>query len=261
MISLIISFYKRADFIALIFQALGRQSYEDFEVIVAEDDNVAETVRLIEHARKTYRFPIKHVSQEDNGFRKTKILNAAVRVAAGEQLVFLDGDCIPHRHFLKAYAKAIGENNVCYGRRTFLSKKLTTHLIAEKSIKKLCLFSVLFSSSKKKSAALYLPFLRNIDKQYREIKGCNWGTMRKHVIAINGFDEDYTRACVGEDTDIDWRLKAGNLMMKSMKNKAVVYHLFHHSNYSKDDQLAMSDLLRQKKEAGHLYCLNGINKQ
>jgi cellulose synthase/poly-beta-1,6-N-acetylglucosamine synthase-like glycosyltransferase len=260
MISLIISFYKRLNFLNLILQKINQQSYKNFEIIIAEDDNATETIEFIEQARKEYSYPIKHVSQEDIGFRKTKILNAAVIAAEGEQIVFIDGDCIPHKHFLKEYAKAIRKNNICYGRRAYLSKKITAQLLRNKSISNLTFFNALFSGSTCMDAAIYIPFLKSLSKQYREIIGCNWGILREHILDVNGFDEDYVRACVGEDTDINWRLKTMGLCMKSMKNKAIVYHLYHPSFYTIDDHHSMSNILHQKMKTGRTYCINGINK-
>ena len=136
MISIIISFYKRLDFLELIFHSLDRQSYKDFEVIVAEDDNAPHTVDYINKARFLHTYIIRHVSQEDTGFRKTRILNAAIRNANGEQLVFIDGDCILHSHFLKEYSKAIAEKYFCYGRRVFCSRKHTDIILNSRSVRK-----------------------------------------------------------------------------------------------------------------------------
>jgi cellulose synthase/poly-beta-1,6-N-acetylglucosamine synthase-like glycosyltransferase len=237
-----------------------RQSYRNFEVIITEDDNATETVEFLEQARKQYSYPIKHVSQEDTGFRKTKILNAAIVAAAGEQIVIIDGDCIPHKHFLKEYAKAIRKNKICYGRRVYLSEKITTKLLQEKSISNLTFFKVYFLGSTHMGAAIYAPFLKNINKQRREILGCNWGILREHIFSVNGFDEDYIRAGVGEDLDINWRLKAKGMSMKSMKNKAIVYHLCHAPNYDENDTVAMRREMCEKERKGYLYCLNGIEK-
>src|SRR5674476_1474762 len=91
MISLIISFYKRLDFLELIFQSLDKQSYRNFEVIIAEDNNDPQTVEFINKARLLKTYGIQHVSHDDIGFRKTRILNTAVKTARGEQIVFIDG--------------------------------------------------------------------------------------------------------------------------------------------------------------------------
>ena len=260
MISLIISLYKRLDFLNLVLQGVERQSYRNFEVIIAEDDNAAETVEFIKQVREQYNYPIKHVSQEDVGFRKTKILNTAIVAAESEQIVIIDGDCIPHKHFLKEYAKAIRKNQICYGRRACLSKKITSLLLQERNITNLTFFKAYFSGSTQMNAAIYKPFFKNIDKQKRGILGCNWGILREHLISVNGFDEDYKAFAVGEDNDIEWRLKT-KYRMKSMKNKAIVYHIAHdHAYVHHNDISTMQHLLTTKIKAGNVYCINGINK-
>jgi len=96
MISLIISFYKRLDILELIFQSLDKQSFKNFGIIVAEDNNDPQTVEFINKVRHMHTYGIQHVSQENIGFRKTRILSNAVKTAKGEQIVFIDGDCIFH---------------------------------------------------------------------------------------------------------------------------------------------------------------------
>ena len=175
--------------------------------------------------------------------------------------MIIDGDCIPHKHFLKEYAKAIRENRICYGRRACLSEKITAQLLQEKSIGNLTFFKAWLAGSTKMKAAVYNPFIRNITKQSNGILGCNWGILREHLIRVNGFDEDYNACTVGEDTDIDWRLRT-KFRRRSMKNIAIVYHMAHGYDYEQpSDKSMMEHLLAIKMKAGDVYCLNGINKQ
>ncbi|HXO75095.1 MAG TPA: glycosyltransferase, partial [Puia sp.] len=108
-LSVIVAFYKNIPFLDMIFKGLNKQTYTDFEVIIAEDDDAAATVEFLKEQSALLPFPILHVSQKDDGFRKDEILNKAVIAATGEFLVFLDGDCIPHRRLLKEYVSRAGE--------------------------------------------------------------------------------------------------------------------------------------------------------
>ena len=258
MISLIISFYKRLDFLELILLSLDKQSYRNFEIIIAEDVNDPMTVGFLSRVRRLHKYNILHVSHEDNGFRKTRILNMAVKSANGEKIVFIDGDCIPHCHFLKEYNKAINNSVFCYGRRVFLSRKHTDILLKEMSVKKVNTFLAFIYGGKSTGAGLYMPFKKNIDKQHRRILGCNWGIVKKNILAVNGFDEDYNRAGVGEDFDIDWRLKKVGLKVRSMKGKAIIFHLFHKANYNPSDTEYVEKLLAEKRLRGNSFCVNGI---
>jgi len=261
MITLIISYYKNIPALTLIFEALKRQTFREFEVIVAEDANDDTTVLFLKQCQEQYFFPIRHIGHEDCGFRKTKILNDAIRIAQGEKLVFLDGDCVPHRHFLKTYNRYIKDGCYCYGRRVGLGKNISEKALTTQNPE---LFSILnihyFSSSKCIAEGIYLPFRPTIRKQDREISGSNWGILKKYVLQVNGFDEDYTLPCFGEDLDIGWRLKKIGIQLLSVKNKAIQYHLFHEVRYNATIMAEGRKKFETKKSEGKTFCKNGINK-
>ena len=259
-ISVIISYYKNIDNLSLILKALNKQSVSDFEVIISEDDNSEETFLFLEKNRSKYSFPIIHLHQdEDLGFRKNKMLNKSIKKSTGETLVFIDGDCLPHKHFVKAYIKSSEDNFMLKGRRVMLGEKITNKILKHKKIKHLNLISVLFSDSDKKKEAIYSPYYSLvITKKNKGLLGCNFGIKKKHLLEINGFDEDYVRAAVGEDTDLEWRLKGIGVKTKLVKNMAIVYHLFHRKGYSMEDVNFNREVLKNKISEKKYFCLNGL---
>ncbi len=259
MISLIIAVYKRLDFLDLVLLSLKAQHYTNFEVIIAEDAMDQATAEFVIAQKNTCKFPILHVNQADQGFRKTTILNEAVYVSKGSKLVFIDGDCILHPEFLRVYAQNIRPGYFYYARRTRLSRKFTEKLIKTRDIGKITLINLLLTKSTHLGLAIYLPFSIGKDKQSRQIWGCNWGVSKASLLSVNGFDEDYNEACAGEDLDIDWRLKALGLKIKSLKNRAIEYHLEHEANYNPEVQLRMEALMAEKIKAGNYVCVNGLN--
>ena len=58
---------------------------------------------------------------------------------------------------------------------------------------------------------------------------------KNHLLSVNGFDEDYQSAGVGEDVDIEYRLKKLGLQLYSIRYAAIQYHLDHKVNYSQDE--------------------------
>jgi len=258
-LSLIISFYKRLDFLSLIFSGLAKQSYKNFEVIISEDDDSPETVKFVEKQREKNSFPIQHISQPDTGFNKSAALNKAIMKAKSDFIVFIDGDCVPHKHLVKEYSIHKETGYALLGRRVMVSKMLTDYLIKKDSINYLNLLSLALTGSKRIEEGIYLP-KKKYNEKYRGICGCNWGVHKKHLLDINGFDEDYIHATVAEDTDIEWRLKSKDVKLKKMKNRAFVYHLYHDSNYSSGHQAANFKMLDKKMSEGHIVCKNGIQK-
>lgn len=262
-VSLIISYYKNLENLKLILKALQNQSNKNFEAIVSEDDSNKETNSFLENNKSKYSFPILHVNQDqDLGFRKNMTLNKSIRKSTTDFLIFIDGDCIPHKHFIKSYIKEKEENVMLKGRRVMLSKKITNHLLENASLKKLDIVNILLSKSKKKKEAIYNPYFSLISTMKNKgLLGCNWGISKQTLYKVNGFDEDYVRAAVGEDTDIEWRLKGIGVASKSVKNKAIVYHLFHEKGYSKEDVAFNNKVLKNKLEKNAYYCKNGLLKK
>ena len=260
MISLIISFYKRLDFLELIFQSLDKQSFKDFEVIVAEDNNDQQTIEFITNARLNHSYRILHVSQEDKGFRKNKILNEALKIASSETILFLDGDCIPHKNFIQYYRNNITRGNAYFGRRVMLGEAYSSNLLLRKEFRSLKILPMLFSDSKNIEEGLYLPWYRKIKKGYRGLLGCNWGINKQDLVEVNGFDEDYVHACVGEDNDIEWRLCLNGTHFNSLKHRAIVYHIYHTENYNNEASVVNNTLFEEKKKRQNPACLNGLIK-
>ena len=142
------------------------------------------------------------------------------------------------------------------GRTVMLCEKLTTKLYQTLDLNFLNLFSLYTSGSQRVEEGFYLPFLNT--KKKTGICGSNWSVSKKDLIAINGFDEDYTKPGFGEDTDIEKRLQLKGLTFKKVKNKAIQYHLHHTVNYN--DTNDMMNLMNMKLKNGNFYCQNGIDK-
>ncbi len=260
MVSLIISFYKRLDFLDLILNALDKQLYKDFEVIIAEDNNDLLTVEYINKARTSHAFKIKHVSQEDIGFRKNMILNKALNVASFDTVLFLDGDCIPHKNLISQYKENITRGTAFFGRRVMLGKVYTSNLLNTRELQSLTLMRLIFSDSKRIEEGLYLPWFRKMKNGYRGLLGCNWGVNKLDITDVNGFDEDYVHASVGEDNDIEWRLRLNGVKFQSLKHKAIVFHMHHSENYNIHSVSINNALFEEKKKLHQAYCLNGLKK-
>ena len=243
--------------------ALERQEYKNFEVIIAEDDNFPETKKFLEQIAKTLSFKILHVYQkEDRGFRKNEMLNKAITVASGEIIIIIDGDCILHRAFFKEYIREVENKTILFGRRALLSESFTNKLLNSKKLAKLNILNLIWNKSSRVEDVFYLPLIPEFLKKKRDkgVQGSNMGFLKKDILAINGFDEDYQRATAGEDDDIEWRFRIAGYKFKSMKHKALQYHLYHKFNYSKTESMHNLAIMKGKMEEGNVFCLKGINK-
>ena len=235
--SLIISFYNQIDYLKLVLAGLERQTFRNFEIILADDGSNQNVVRGIELLTKQISFPFVHIWQEDKGFRKNRILNSAIRTSSADYLIFIDGDCIPHCKFMEEHFANRSIGSCLTGRRVNLSQKITEKLtsqaVQEGKLEKE-MFSLIIDGMIGKSIdvekGFYFKnkFLRkyfNIKK--RGLLGCNFSIHKKDIERINGFDERYEAPSIGEDSDIQFRLELLGIKIKSLNNIAIQYHLFH----------------------------------
>ena len=114
----------------LCLESLGTQTDLDFEIIIADDGSTNETKQVIDLIKANFPVAITHLWQEDQGFRKTRILNQAIAAARGDYLVFLDGDCIVQPDFITRHRELAQVGHLVTGSRVLLNQVLTTSLLA-----------------------------------------------------------------------------------------------------------------------------------
>ena len=69
--SVIISYYKNLTQLQVLLSALNAQTaLGSFEVMISEDDDSPSTNAFIQKLKPGLRFPVSHIQQPDEGFRK-----------------------------------------------------------------------------------------------------------------------------------------------------------------------------------------------
>lgn len=259
-ISLIVTIYDKYDYLYCVLKSLSLQTYKIFEVIIAEDCEKKEMLEKIEQWKKNFSFIIKHVSQEDIGFRKNMILNKALKVCNGKNIIVIDGDCLLHKKFIENYKKYFDQGyDVIFGRRCELSQNLTQKILKKQGNYRIKVFDLIFPYSKAWTEAIYFPFLFNLKKRKLRLLGSNMGFTKEIIFKINGFNEDYIGAGVGEDSDLQWRFLKVNAKYKATKNILIEYHLNHgrtDRGYSQNGW----EILKRTSENNEWYAKNGIIK-
>lgn len=264
--SIIISFYNNIDALLLILKALDRQSEKDFEVIIADDGSKESVVAQISEEIDKHNYKIKHVWHEDIGFRKTRILNRAILASESEYLIFIDGDCIPHRKFIADHLLFRNEDRIVAGRRVNLTEKLSEKIKKGKVLYNTPFFTArllllgLFNKNIKAKKGIYiniLPFKQFIHQSNRGILGCNFSLYKKAMEQINGFDLQYENPYVGEDTDIDYRLRKMGYKVYFPKCKLILYHL-HHKKMDRISEKINEKILQRKKLQEEIIAKSGL---
>jgi glycosyltransferase involved in cell wall biosynthesis len=110
-ISIIICTHNRANFLRDVLATIeGLRVPQDctLEVVIADNASSDDTAAAIGEFRAATRFRVQQLFEARLG--KTHALNAAIPVAAGDVLAFIDDDHILPEGYLEAVSKAAGEN-------------------------------------------------------------------------------------------------------------------------------------------------------
>ena len=106
----IITAYNNLPLLRMALRGYLRQTTQDFTLVIADDGSTPEIKNWLDSfARETSAqgIELEHVWHEDLGFRRSMILNEAVRQASDESLlIFSDGDCIPPADFVEKHNRA-----------------------------------------------------------------------------------------------------------------------------------------------------------
>ena len=236
-LSLVIAVYNKPDVLRFVLATCNRQSFKDFEIIVADDGSGPEVREVVEESRVLYGFPIIHLWQEDMGWRKDKMLNSAIRSSSSEYLVFVDGDCLLGKDFLLDHWNQRESNRILFGRRVQMSerwfKTLTLAKVMSGEYEKIGMRELIDGL---KGDTTYLETgIRIKNKLLRKflfrnsiaMLGSNFSVHKKDMVTINGFDETYDEPGLGEDTDVEFRLSLIGVIGKSLRNLALQFHVHH----------------------------------
>ncbi len=256
-ITLVISVYKDVEALTAVLRTAALQTFNDFDIIISQDCDSDCFDQLLEAYQG--KLKIKHLQQADEGFLKNRMLNKAIKEAASDKMVFIDGDCILHPHFIEQYERCINPGVICMGRRIDLDP-VTTHMIKSGKTIYPGFFSMIKNKTTRVEESFYLPRLSQRFHSIPKLLGCNMGWHRSDLIKLNGFDEDYNYPGYGEDTDMAWRAQMAGIGVFSVRYKTIQYHL-DHERPNREKEVSKSQLLfEEKKKCSDFRCLNGLEK-
>jgi glycosyltransferase involved in cell wall biosynthesis len=266
-LTLIIAVYNASRYLQFIFAALDRQSMLDFEVIIADDGSGPEISQLVDSTRRDSPFQIKHLWQPHDGFRKNVMLNKAIQASSTEYLIFIDGDCIPHREFVRDHWQNRMSNSVLCGRRVNWSKRFTDRLELEDitsgrfeglSIGALSDGLTGKSTHLEKGIRIENRVLRRwLQSRQARIVGCNFSLEKSLIERVNGFNENYRSPGLGEDSDVAHRLGLLGAKLIDLRHLAILYHLYHPQTAEGEGS---KDLYEQTLASKDPICRNGLRK-
>jgi glycosyltransferase involved in cell wall biosynthesis len=236
-ISVIVATYEWPEALDAVLFALSEQSDADFEVVVADDGSGPETAATVERWDDTFGERLRHVRQDDAGYRLARVKNLGARAVGGDYLAMIDGDSVPRRRFVEAIRKSALPGWFLGGKRLELSRELSGRVVAKRvPIHRWSYARWLRERSDVSPLASLTPRDRRRPGRdglpefvpHTERYGFLFGVRREDFVRVNGFDMRY-EGWGEEDVDLAVRLRRLGLRCGWPGPQGTLLHLWHES--------------------------------
>lgn len=272
-ISIIVTVYNRFKYVENILQCLLAQTVQPYEVIFADDGSKEDLKKILIKYKEKAKFKIKHIYQEDLGFRKSKVCNNAVLESEGEYIIFLDQDAIFPNNLIECFISKEKENSFSILRVIWSTHdemlKIQEKLNEKKEYKEALevIEKIQFKKLKKwllKDKYNNLRYRFKLRDRGTGLMGIGFGLYKKDYIKINGYDEDF-EGWGGEDADLGLRLYYSGLKSVSFSTKLPAIHMCHPLDPTKISNEDNNKTIFEKKKKdiiiGNYKCYYGLDNR
>ncbi|MBP3536466.1 MAG: glycosyltransferase family 2 protein [Muribaculaceae bacterium] len=248
---IIISTYNNPRWLEKTLWGYMSQTVSADEIIIADDGSDDSTRSLIEKYASV--LPIRHVWHEDLGFRKTKILNEAIKTSTADYLIFTDQDCVPRHDFVETHLRFARRGHFLSGGYFKLPMDIsecltqddiasgaafTLSFLLDKGLKKSFKITKLFGNS------IFASVMNAVTPARASWNGMNSSGWRDDIARANGFDERMQYG--GEDRELGERLVNAGIKPVQIRYSAITLHLDHKRPYVNDEAWARNDAIRRE---------------
>jgi glycosyltransferase involved in cell wall biosynthesis len=266
-ISIVVLTYNWPAALSLVLESLRRQSRMPDEIIVADDGSSDDTAALVAKLAPAFSIPLRHIWQEDLGFRAARARNRGILAAKGDYVILVDGDMVLHPDFIADHMRFAQPGFYLQGGRLCVTARETSRLLAGGNPRYHPLVDGDFrrSSGSRRLYALRHPWLAAFKARARRggrIMSCNMSFWKEDLLAVNGFDERM-EGYGSEDIELAVRLENLGRQRRQLKFAALAVHLDHPSRAPVDpNDMSMpnNQILAQTRAEGAVWAGKGIDR-
>ena len=249
-----------------LLASLAAQTRLPDEVIVADDGSGEETRVLVTRMARDFPVPLRHVWQEDHGFRAARARNRGIAASHGDYVILLDGDMLLHPRFVADHLMLAERGFFLQGGRIKATREESARLLAGARPVFAPWSRADFHEfdGTKRLYAFRQPQLARWKSRSRNggrVMSCNMSFWRDDLLRVNGFDERM-EGYGAEDRELVARLENAGLRRRALKWAALAVHLWHSSRAQPDvDDLSLPNnrLFHATRTEGIVRCERGID--
>lgn len=264
-ISVVVTTYEYPRALDVVLRALSEQSEDDFEVVVADDGSGEETAAVVAGWTRVFGDRLRHVWRPHDGARVARARNLGATAARGSHVAFLDGDCVPRRHLLRALRRSSLPGWFAATYRFDLSPELTSKILDERLSPERWGIATWARRLGRSHGSLFWLTPRDrrvVGRTRRPDFGPplnNYGFVlvsRSDLERVNGYDMRY-EDWGGEDHDISIRLRRLGLRCGWPGPQAALFHLWHES---RKDTRSYKQTLRETGASDRVEAVVGLRE-
>jgi glycosyltransferase involved in cell wall biosynthesis len=265
-VSLIIITYNWPKALERVLESVVTQTRLPDEVLIADDGSGPDTAAVIARASEHFPVPLRHIWQEDRGFRAARCRNRGIAASVGNYIVLLDGDMLMHPQFIADHLMLAEPGYFLQGGRLKANRAESERLLAGGRPIYAPWVKANFHEfdGTRRLYAFRQPALARWKARSRNggrVMSCNMSFWREDLLRVNGFDERM-EGYGAEDRELVVRLENAGLRRRALKWAALAMHLEHSSRAQEnvnDLSLPNNRLLRDSIEQHIVRCERGID--
>ena len=265
-IAVVVATYNQPRMLAAVLEGYLAQRDPGFELLVADDGSTGETAELVAAFARRAPFAVRHVWQEDRGFRLAASRNRAIAATAAGYVILTDGDCIPPSDFVAAHRRLREPGRFLGGNRILLREGFSRRVLDEGLPIHRWTARDWVAARRSGQVNRLLPLARVPLGPVRRLRGRNWpaargcniSAYRSDLERVNGFDEAYEGWGM-EDSDLAIRLIRAGVLYKSARLAAPLFHLWHRE-YDRSRLPENQRQLRELLESDRVRARRGLDR-
>jgi glycosyltransferase involved in cell wall biosynthesis len=258
-VAVILTTYNQPLWLEKVLWGYAAQTMQDFELLIADDGSDAATASIVEQQRAAFGARLRHLWQEDRGFRKCEILNKAIAATDADYIIFSDGDCIPRADFVAAHVRLARPRRFLSGGVIWLPPLLSTQITREDIVSGRLADAAWLSANGWHGGRRRLRLVRSraaatlldgVTPTPATLNGHNASVWREALLEANGFDADMGYG--GLDRALGERLTNLGVRGRRIRFRALCFHLHHERPYRLPEVVQRNREIRARIRRQHL---------